>query len=196
LKRLLLILILVITSSVPLVAAATTSNVYDIEVVVFENQLPNLESGELWRNEPDKSANSDIAEAVKADEINSPDSALAAAATALEKSGRHHVLAHLRWQQSAEAKSASQPVKISSADGRLIGALRFYLSRYLLVDLNLALQEATTTGVLPGTAPGTAKETPPLYRLSEYRRVKLLETHYFDHPKFGALVRVSPIKTN
>jgi hypothetical protein len=35
-----------------------------------------------------------------------------------------------------------------------------------------------------------------VYRLNERRRVKLSETHYFDHPKFGALVRVSPAKTN
>lgn len=191
-KRLLLILILVITPSVPRFAAATSGNVYDIEVVVFENHLPDLEGGESWKNEPDKSANSDIAEAVNVGEIPSPDSSLAAAATALEKSGRHHVLAYLRWQQSAEAKSVSKPVKISSADGKLDGALRFYLSRYLLVDLNLALQEAENGGI----SSGTGKETPPLYRLSEYRRVKLLETHYFDHPKFGALLRVSPIKAN
>ncbi len=190
-KRLLLILILVVTPSASLFAAAA-SNIYDIEVVVFENHQPDLEGGELWRNELDKSTNSDIDEAVNIGVPPAPDSSLAAAATALEKSGRHHVLAYLRWQQSAEAKSASKPVKISSADGELNGALRFYLSRYLLVDLNLTLREAANGG-LPS---GTDKQTPPLYRLSEYRRVKLLETHYFDHPKFGALVRVSPIKTN
>lgn len=191
-KRLLLILTLVISSSVPLYATATTPNVYNIEVIVFENQLPDLEGGELWRNEPDISVNSDIAEAVNIGETPPPDSSLAAAATALEKSGQHHVLAYLQWQQSAEAKSVSKPVKISSADGRLDGTLRFYLSRYLLVDLNLALQEAATGG----NSGGTEKETPPRYRLSEYRRVRLLEIHYFDHPKFGALVRVSPIKAN
>ena len=191
-KRLSLILILALTPSAPLFAAATTSNVYDIEVVVFENHLPDLEGGELWKNEPNTSTNSDIAEAVKVGEAPAPDSSLMAEATALEKSGRHHVLAYLRWQQSAEAKSASKPVKISSADGKLDGALRFYLSRYLLVDLNLVLQEAENGGI----SSGAGKVTPPLYHLSEYRRVKLLETHYFDHPKFGALVRVSPIRAN
>jgi len=42
---------------------------------------------------------------------------------------------------------------------------------------------------------GTGQIT-PAYRLTEARRVKSSETYYFDHPKFGALVRVSPVKSN
>ncbi|MHB8621913.1 MAG: CsiV family protein [Sulfuricaulis sp.] len=194
-KQLLIILILVITPCMPLFAADTgtsTANVYNIEVVVFENHLPDLEGGELWRNEPYKSTNTDIDEAVKVDSAPTPDSSLTPAVTALEKSGQHHVLAYLSWQQSAEAKSVSKPVQITSADGRLNGALRFYLSRYLMVDLNLTLRDLTNGAV----SSGTGVESPPVYRLDEYRRVKLLETNYFDQPKFGVLVRVSPTKEN
>jgi Peptidoglycan-binding protein, CsiV len=190
-KRLFLIITLVFAPITLLHAATPVNNVYEVEVIVFENRMPDLEGGELWRNVPDKSADSDIAEAINAGEPAPADSSLAAAADALEKSGRHHVLAHLRWQQTAEAKSVSKPVKIANADGGLDGALRFYLSRYLLVDLNLLLRETASGGIFGGAA-----AEPPVYRLSEYRRVKLLETHYFDHPKFGALVRVSPVKAN
>ncbi len=194
-KQLFLIVSLVFAPIMPLFAAtapASTPNVYDVEVVVFQNQMPDLEGGEIWRNEPDKPASPDMAEAVAIGQPTTPDSFLTPAADALEKSGRHHVLAHLHWQQAAEAKSVSKPVKISSPDGLLNGTLRFYLSRYLLVDLNLSLQEAPSAGLF-----GVAGQQPPVvYHLSEYRRVRLLETHYFDHPKFGALVRISPVKTN
>lgn len=173
-------------------APASTPNVYDIEVIVFQNQMPDLEGGEIWRNNPEQSVNPDMAQAVAIGEPAPPDAFLSPAADALEKSGRHHVLAHLHWQQAAEAKSVSKPVKISGPNGLLDGTLRFYLSRYLLVDLNLSLQEAPSAGLFGVTE----QATPVVYHLSEYRRVRLLETHYFDHPMFGALVRVSPVKTN
>jgi len=175
----------------PAYAAAPSTNVYEIEVVVFENRNPDLEGGELWGRDPDKSANANMNDAVSVGGKPAADSSLSATAAALENSGRHHVLAHLRWQQSAEAKSVSKPVKVVSADGALEGALRFYSSRFLLLDVNLTLREAVSGGMSVGTG-----QIAPVYRLTEARRVKSSETYYFDHPKFGALVRVSPVKAN
>lgn len=189
--RLFLILILVFTPIALPYAATQSSNVYEVEVVVFENRTPDLDGGELWKREPGKSADTETIDAVTAGEKPPADSLLSPAAATLEKSGQHHVLAHLRWQQSAETKSLSQPVKIINAESGLDGTLRFYLSRYLLVDVNLMLKEVTTGGIFGG-----ADKEGLVYRLSERRRVKLSETHYFDHPRFGALVRVSPVKTN
>ena len=190
-KRLLLIFVLLSVTCMPTYAAAPSTNVYEIEVVVFENRNPDLEGGELWDRDPDKSANADMNDAVSVGEKPTADSALSATAAALENSGRHHVLAHLRWRQGAEAKSVSKPVKVVSADGALDGALRFYSSRFLLLDVNLTLREAVSGGMSAGTG-----QTAPVYRLTEARRVKSSETYYFDHPKFGALVRVSPVKAN
>jgi hypothetical protein len=191
LKRLFLILILASVPGILVYAAAPSTNVYEIEVVVFENRLPDLEGGELWTQGPDKSANTDMNDAVSVGQKPATDSALLTTAVALESSGRHHVLAHLRWQQSAEAKSVSKPVKVASTDGALDGALRFYLSRFLLLDVNLTLREAASGGMPAGVG-----QIAPAYRLNEARRVKSSETYYFDHPKFGALVRVSPVKAN
>lgn len=189
-KTLLLIFIAALTPIALSDAAAPENiNVYQVEVVVFENRLPELENAELWTSISDKTASSETNDAVKIGEKAPVDSVLSAAATALENSGRHRVLSHLLWQQSVEAKSASKPVQIASAAGELDGALRFYLSRFLLVDLNLNLRE---TGM--ATAVSEPGKEAPIYRLNEHRRVKIAEVHYFDHPKFGALVRVTPIK--
>jgi len=190
-KRLLLIIVMLSVTCMPAYAAAPSTNIYEIEVVVFENRIPDLQGDEHWMRDPDKSASTDMSEAVSIGEKPAADSSLSATAAALENSGRHHVLAHLRWQQSAEAKSVSKPVKVVSTDGALEGALRFYSSRFLLLDVNLMLREAVSGGMSAGTGQIT-----PAYRLTEARRVKSSETYYFDHPKFGALVRVSPVKAN
>ena len=190
-RRLFLVIFLVLMPSVMPRAATPALNLYEVEVIVFSNQLPDMEGGELWRFDQIRPENGDIAEAVVLGEQPPAESLLSPAALALEQSGRHHVLAHLRWQQNAEVKSSSKPVKISNPAESLDGALRLYSSRYLLMDINLTLREIARTGFF-GVSGGDTQ----IYRLSEFRRIKLLETHYFDHPKFGVLVRVAPVKEN
>jgi len=191
--RLLISIFLLFLSFTSLQAAPTTTNTYEIEVVVFENRLTDLEGGETWSRTPPGPivAEKGKDETLVAGEKLLQDSPLWEAAIALEKSGQHHVLTHLRWQQSAEAKSVSKPVKISSESGELGGSLRFYLSRYLIVDLNLILRVPPSGGFF-GVLGQEKEET--VFQLSEPRRIKVSEMHYFDHPKFGALVRVSPVK--
>lgn len=189
--RLLLSLFLMSLPLTSLLAAPATTNTYEIEVVVFENRLADLEGGETWPRTQPGPVTAEKDEMLVAGEKLLPDSPLWEAAVALERTGQHHVLTHLRWQQSAEAKSISKRVKISNETGELDGSLRFYLSRYLIVDLNLALRAPPSSGFF-GAVGQEQGET--IFRLSEPRRIKVSETHYFDHPKLGALVRVSPVK--
>jgi len=190
-KRLLLLALLAVTPVAAPQAAGTTGNTYEVEVIVFENRLPSLEGGEIWSHDQVKTEIAGAAEAVSAGVTPVPNSPLSAAAAALEKSGRHHVLAHLTWEQNVDAKSVTKPVKIDDASGELSGTLRFYLSRFLFVDIDLALKEPVGERSSGGTGPEA-----PVYRLDDHRRVRIAEINYFDHPKFGALVRVAPIKTN
>jgi len=190
-KRLLFLMLLAVAPTTAVQAAGATGNVYQVEVVVFENQLPSLEGGEIWSHDRVKTEIADAADAVSAGATPAPNSPLSAAAAALEKSGRHHVLAHLIWEQNVDAKSVTKPVKIDDSTGGLSGTLRFYLSRFLFVDIDLALKEPASGGFLGGTG-----QEAPVYRLDDHRRVRIAEINYFDHPKFGALVRVAPIKTN
>ena len=189
--RLLILMWLTVTPATALQAAGTTGNVYQVELVVFENRLPSLEGGEIWSHDQVKTEIADTAEAVSTGVTPAPNSPLSAAADALEKSGRHHVLAHLTWEQNVDAKSVTKPVKIDDPTDGLSGTLRFYLSRFLFVDIDLALKEQASGGLLGGTG-----QEAPVYRLDDHRRVRIAEINYFDHPKFGALVRVAPIKTN
>ena len=161
-------------------AAAPAATTFDIEVLVFENRLPELDGGELWTRDNKRAVISDVAEAVNAEAAPS-DNTLDLAAAALEREGHYHVLVHRRWRQNVEEKSATKPVRLRSSDNQLDGALRFYLSRYLYVDLDLGLLDKT------------AGATELNYRISDHRRVKTQDLNYFDHPKFGALVRITPV---
>ena len=173
------------------VQAATTpgGTTYEVEVLVFENRLPELEGGELWTRDTVQPLGPEINDAVTVGTA-LPESDLTRVAEILENDGHYRILTHKRWLQNTEAKSTTRPMRINSMDGELDGTLRFYLSRFLHVEISLAYSEPgvpTLYTVTPAT-PGL------LYRISEQRRVKRKDVHYFDHPKFGALVRVAPVE--
>ncbi len=155
---------------------------YDIEVVVIENNLPDLVAGEAWRKEDLKKLLADIASATDAAQAEG-DKPLTTAVNALRKNGSHKVLGHYRWTQAAGPRAETRPVRLLSDQAALDGVMRFYLSRFLHVELDLVLASG-----------GNWREENfegEIVRLNEHRRIKTQETHYFDHPRLGVLVRVT-----
>lgn len=159
---------------------STPSASYDVEVLVFEMQLPELEGAELWTriDQP-----MDATEAVLPNEM-PPTEDFAATAEALRSDARFRVLLQKRWVQTAEPKSGGPAMQLATWDRELDGTLKFYLSRFLHIELNLLFQPKTA--VIGGDAA-------PSYVIREQRRVRSNEINYFDHPKFGVLVRVTPV---
>lgn len=164
-------------------AAPATANTYEVEVMVFENRLPDLEGDEQWVGGRGKTAG----EVVDGITLGSPPSGsdLMAAAAALQNDARYRLLVHRRWLQAANNKPDSSPVLLRTDTRDIDGYVRFYMSRFLHVEVNLAFQPQVA-------ALGGIDAVPSAYRLTEQRRVKSQELHYFDHPKFGVLVRVLP----
>jgi len=169
----------------PAAAAPSAPAAYEVEVVVFENRLPDLEGGELWTWSSKKTPAPTDAVAPPAP---AGGSELANTVATLQNDPRYRVLLHQRWVQPAEAKAATKPVVVQAPDREVDGILLFYVNRFLHVELSLGFQPPR--GVL-GSEPA-AEPTGALYRINEQRRVKSQEIHYFDHPKFGALVRIVP----
>ena len=173
--------ILVAVACLFVVAAhgAPTATTYDVEILIFENKLPDLEGGELWTHDNAHTPRKpEFADATVIDD-GASDATFTAAVSALERNGSYRVLLHRRWRQAAEEKSATKAMRLRDKDGTVDGTLRFYTNRFLLVDLDVVLRDKT----LP-----TNDELN--YRLSEHRRVKPQEMNYFDHPKLGVLLRV------
>ncbi len=76
------------------------------------------------------------------------------------------------------------------------GNVRVYLSRFLHVSLDLSYQDGTGV-TAPEPAGNELREIalPPRYRLTTERQTRSGELHYFDHPAFGVLVRVTPVQS-
>lgn len=166
------------------VPAGAVDNLYDVEVLVFENRLPDLEGGEMWNRDTVDTRLPGLADSLPASPGNLTGSPLAGSAEALKRDGRYRVLSHQRWTQVADARSTVKAVRIQALDAsdptELDGTVRFYMSRFLHLDVNLLFRPDGENGA-------------QVYRLSEQRKVKSKETNYFDHPKFGVLVRITPL---
>jgi hypothetical protein len=96
------------------------------------------------------------------------------------------VLLTRHWVQNADTKSNVPPMRLAAGENEIAGSLRFYLSRFLHVELNVMYQPL----------PAAIGDAAPLdYVIREQRRVRANELSYFDHPRFGVIVRVSPAQT-
>jgi len=71
------------------------------------------------------------------------------------------------------------------------GNIQVYENRLLFVDIDISVEIPTE---VPDFSQASSARPPGVYRIQEKRRVKLNELHYFDHPFFGALVRVSRVE--
>jgi len=87
---------------------------------------------------------------------------------------------HVAWIQSVAAHRLGTAVQISNAEGSINGFFRLQRGNLIQMIADIEYSPDPYVGAV-------------IYRLNEKRRFKLNETHYLDHPKFGILVRVSPL---
>ena len=174
-------------------ARAAVPAIYDVELVVFSNE-PSSDNGEKW-NRPDSDA---IRPSGSFPENHFTE--LAAAyytlnniSQALERSGRHTVLFHRAWRQLAydKARAVAYPVHSIAENRRdsIEGVIKLVRERFLHLDVNLQLMSAINgTQVMFSDSPNSK----PAFELVESRRINSNVLHYFDHPRFGLIARVTP----
>jgi len=193
-------------------AAATTPANYSVELVVFRNLMPDLEGKEIWS--PDR-VNLNIPEldqARNAADSNDENTDIGKAVVLLQTNDKYQVLTHKRWIQTADARSSSPVMRITDPAGDLDGTVVFYMSRFLHVDVDLLLKDeseqkadaapalATTDSTPPATASASAVDAginnqELAYRIDESRRIRSNQMNYFDHPKFGVLLIITPMES-
>ena len=170
-----------------LAAPAEKESTYEIEVVVFENRLADLLGDELLMRDTEQAKIRGLESAIIPDKAEGSPTLSPAITSLLEQDGHYRVLTHLHWVQTVDAKSVAKPVRVASVNPEeLEGSIRFYMSRHLHLDVNLLFRETLSVA-------GAGART-EVYRLSEQRKLKSQETHYFDHPRFGVLARVMPVE--
>ena len=112
---------------------------------------------------------------------------LAEDAARLRRASDFRVLAHLGWRQPFETEAPAIPIAVQWPDPsreavRLTGQIGIALRRYLHLEMDLMWldgQDETGAAWIPVT---------------QARRMRSGETHYVDHPRIGALVRLTPFE--
>ena len=99
--------------------------------------------------------------------------------TNMARSAGYRPLAHFAWAVPADWTGEPASVRLSTLTAAgLPFSGRVTLEEERVVEVTLDIR-------MPA-----GQETPGVYRIAERRRLLLGETHYFDHPRFGAIVRM------
>jgi hypothetical protein len=106
-------------------------------------------------------------------------------------------LVHVGWVQPGLPEADSKPIDLATLGAiNPRGTVRVHLTRYLHVTLDLTYQARSSATPAESSVDGLDEIVlAPQYRLTTTRRVISGELHYFDHPAFGVLVRITPVPT-
>jgi len=181
-----ILLLLLLPATLP-AAQKKAAPWYDIEIVLFS--IADRGSSEQWPLDPGAPDTGDTVGISSFQQLPPRDWKLSAEDRALSRSrGRYRSLMHLAWRQPVLGRTRAKPIYIRSrktlADGYpvLEGRIRVSVGRYLHLDLDLLLRDRIREA--DGMADFQA------FRFVSSRRMRSGETHYIDHPRIGALVRI------
>ena len=189
---------------------------YHIELILFSRRISDsltIDPEPLYYRRPDTRG-------FTPGIYNAPDGPLYEEVGRLVRSPDYEVWSYASWRQVAARTGSSPRVQMASLAAAFTGWLKVYDNNILLSEMDIefipdrdrALVEAPEEPVLndlPDTdillAPEAGYDVIDLpveyesvatpepesrYRINERRRVRFNEQHYFDHPRFGVLLRV------
>ena len=164
---------------------------YDVEVIVFRNRSPRA-GGEQWPWQTLDTAGESLNVPVRAGlkTLSGKHHSLDNVAGSLQRSGVYDVLAHTAWRQTAYDRAHAVPYLLNSnkAGYSLHGSIKLIRERFLHLDIDLSLTPSPATPVAD-----TGDASPdPVFHLREKRRLRSGELHYFDHPVYGVIAKVTP----
>ncbi len=99
--------------------------------------------------------------------------------SAMRRSAEYRPLAHFAWAMPADWNGEPVPLRLSALSATALpfsGLVSLQEDRFAHVTLDLRLADGP--------------DTDQTLRLNERRRLLPGEIHYFDHPRFGAIVRL------
>jgi len=111
----------------------------------------------------------------------------------------YHPLVHGGWVQLGLPDASALPVDLGVLGvTNPIGTVRLSLTRFLHVKLDLTYLDTQAAQRGPVAAPDDLTDLPiaPRYHINDERTTRSGEIHYFDHPAFGVLIKVTPVKAD
>lgn len=160
----LLHLILFAVISSVLLPSVALSKDYKVEILVFENLIEH-QTYESYKHK-------EIEEIDTESEVWLIEpTMLLEEVVSFEESEDYLLLHHYSWGQ--ESLDYNETAVVNLTESNISGWVKIYANQLLYVNLDLDFKG---------------------YRMSEKRRIKLDEKHFFDHPKFGILIQVSRLE--
>jgi hypothetical protein len=172
--------------------AAQNANVYTVEVVVFRN-LSGTGGVEDWSaksvargpDTPDEPVTGRFVQSLPAAQFQLND-----IAGKLQNTANYQPIAHFAWQQTASSWGSRAGFTIAKLAGNVPGLTgTIYLERGAYLHLGMALNYQTSN-----PPPGLSAPAGTVFNLNESRRIKFYERNYYDHPAFGVIALVTPLK--
>jgi hypothetical protein len=113
----------------------------------------------------------------------------------LAASSAYEPLLHTGWVQPGLPEADATPFDLSTLGiVNPSGTVRVHLSRFLHITLDLTYRRSAGSAAMRTGADGLNEIVlGEKYRLKATRSARSNELHYFDHPAFGVLVRVTPV---
>lgn len=165
--------------------AAQAQQWYHVELIVFENLNPSdNEQSPVFTLQDTAPLKVGMANKVMQPAANKN---LTGIVQRLRNSAGYRVISHQTWQQAVASRSRAQAVAIDS--DRVQGQVRFHIATYLHASLDLWLQDGVRS------VESNSYHTLHQPRLVELRRIRSKQVHYFDHPRFGAILQLIPVST-
>jgi hypothetical protein len=173
---------------------APSQTVYTIEVIVFRN-LSGAGGPEDWSAKavargpetPDAPVTGRFVRSLPPAEFQLND-----VEARLRNTSNYPPIAHFAWQQTASSwgsRAGFTIAKLAGSAPGLSGIIYFESGTYLHLGMSLNYHAANPPEGLAAD-PGT------VFNLSESRRVKRFERNYYDHPAFGVIALVTPVKAS
>lgn len=180
---------------------------YQVEMVVFEH-LATDTSGELWESGDAL----DYSNAIKlVTDPNGPNAfkmlpsskhKLGGVNKVLKLSREYRPVYHVAWQQPELTASRAKKVHIKNPEAKINGTVNLRGGHLLHLDLDIAyFIDLSTDTITSFTDENVSDEgevedeeiimSGTYAQMKETRRIKLNELHYFDHPLFGVVMRVT-----
>ena len=173
---------------------------FEIELLVFQNLVAN-DGGEIWpidysewfeefEDEPEKSN----PVTTKINWLPEKTYRLTAERNALGRSSQYRPIAYFAWRQAVLDRARAVPMELpgendNTGNSYVDGSVRVAVERYLHLYLNLQLHTPVNNEQLE-----LLEYDIPEFRLTEHRRMRSKEVHYFDNPRFGVIALITPYK--
>lgn len=162
-------------------AAAQDDTWYAVELIVFANIDGAAYGEEIWPVDPgapDLSRAVPVAEGIGVPPVSPAAYRLSGVWQALKGSREYRPLRHLAWTQPGETPRGAPVVLVGEEpEAAVRGLVQITRGRFLHARVDLVYDDAGDR-----------------YRLEARRRMRSNELHYIDHPLFGVLVIVTPLR--